>query len=396
VAYDEDLSPFENDPVFQALTGPAAPGELAGEAAALAAFRTANGAKPHRRFAARIGTGGGIVIAAIALSGGVAAAAYSNALPSGVQHFVHIATDWLPVPTVPAPPSDHKSSHTTADSGSGAGSSVPTGGKPSGGPTGAPAPAGSTTPSPSPTGSPKVHGRTTPSPGTTTLPTTTPTPTTSTPPTTSPTPTPTPTDTSTPTPTPTPSVSVPAALSISVSQTRVPANAGVEVIGALTDATGQPVAGHLVSVYEGLSGDGGTELLSTAESGADGSVDFQVPGLTQDVRLTLRAGGGVRSAAVRVVVVPILSAAVTQGSPQDAVSISAQGVQPGDAMSIYQHTAGGWTLVDSLTFDGSGMASFDAVPDPNKTVRYRAVLATTPQHSNAAVLFVTPPSGVKK
>jgi hypothetical protein len=191
-------------------------------------------------------------------------------------------------------------------------------------------------------------------------------------------------------------VPVPAALSISVSQTRVPANAGVEVIGSLTDASGQPVAGHVISIYERLSGGGGTELLTTAESGADGSVDFQVPGLTQTVQIVLRAGGGVRSAAVRVAVVPILSAAVTQAGTQDAVSISAQGVQAGDAMSIYQHTSGGWTLVDSLTFDGSGMASFDAVPDPTKTVRYRAVLATTPEHSNAVVLFVTPPSGPKK
>src|SRR5580704_2075705 len=96
--YDDDLSGFENDPVFRALTGPATDAELSGEAAALAAFRTANGATPHRRFAARIGAGGAIVTAVVALTGGVAAAAYSNALPHSVQNFAHTVAGPFGVP----------------------------------------------------------------------------------------------------------------------------------------------------------------------------------------------------------------------------------------------------------------------------------------------------------
>lgn len=389
--YDDDLGRFENDPVVQALTGPGMPEELSGEASALAAFRGVNGGRPHRRFAARIGTGGSIVIAAIALSGGVAAAAYTNALPAPVQDLAHDVAGPIGVPA------HLPSHHPKVATGDAAGPTPPTSIPTSGGSSGVPAISPSTSPSPSASPSasasanahrpgqgttkpsPSSSADSSPSPGTTPSISTTATAT----------PTPSPTDSATPTPTPT--VGAPAALSISVSQTRVPANSGVQVIGALSDASGQPVGDHHVAIFARVSG-GSAELLSSGQTAADGSVQFQTAGLSSSAQLVLRAGGGVHSAAVRVVVVPTMSAAVTQGSARDDVSISTQGAQPGDSLTVYEKEAAGWVAVDSLTLDGSGLASFSATPAPKRVVRYRVVLPASRDHAGCSVAFVTQPA----
>lgn len=382
--YDDDLTPFEDDPVLRALTGPATPAELSGEAAALAAFRAASGGTPHRRFAARLGTGGGIMIAAVALSGGAAAAAYTNVLPAPVQDFAHDVAGPLGVPA-------HLPSHHARTTGGNAAGptppvSLPAGGGPGSGP--ATAPTSTATPSQGASPGARTHSRPTakPSPSASSDSTPTPGPT----PTATPTATPTPTPTDTATPTPTPTVSAPVALSISVSQTRVPANAGVDVYGALTDGRDQPVSDHRVAVFARVPG-GSAELLSSGETAADGSVHFQTPGLTSTAQLVLRAGGGVHSAPVRVVVVPTMSAAVTQGSSRDDVSISTQGAQPGDSLTVYEKEASGWVAVDSVTVDGSGLASFSVTPAPRKVVRYRVVLPATRAHAGCTVAFVTQP-----
>lgn len=383
--YDDDLTPFENDPVVQALTGPGTPDELSGEAAALAAFRTTSGSKPHRRFAARIGTGGAIVIAAIALSGGVAAAAYSNALPAPVQDFAHDVAGPLGIPA--HLPSHHANVATGGVGGPTPRTSLPTAGESSGVPTLAPMTSPSSSASAPPTAHHQVGRSTKPSPSASadsspspvTTPSSTPTAT----------PTSTPTDSTTPGPTPT--VGAAAALSISVSQTRVPANAGVDVIGALTDASGQPVADHHIAIFARVSG-GSAELLSSGQTAADGSVQFQTQGLTATAQLVLRAGGGVHSAAVRIVVVPTMSAAVTQGSAQDDVSISTQGAQPGDALTVYEKEKAGWVAIASPTLDGSGLASFSVTPAPKRVVRYRVVLPATHEHAGCSVAFVTQPA----
>ena len=94
---DDDLSPFRDDPVFRALTAPGRPDELAADAEVLAAFRSTNASRPIRRFAARIGTSGGVAVVAVALSGSVAAA-YTAALPAPLQQIVHDAAGPIGVP----------------------------------------------------------------------------------------------------------------------------------------------------------------------------------------------------------------------------------------------------------------------------------------------------------
>jgi hypothetical protein len=162
-------------------------------------------------------------------------------------------------------------------------------------------------------------------------------------------------------------------------------------VGAVTDASGQPVADYDVSLLERATGGGSTEMVATSQSAADGSVQFTTPQLTRTVQLILRAGTSVRSAPVRVVVVPTISAAVTQSGSADQVSISVEGAQADDAVSVYQREQGNWVLVQSLTLSASGAAGFSATPDPTEPIHYRAELAATSAHAAATVGFVTPP-----
>ncbi|WP_418063573.1 hypothetical protein [Pimelobacter simplex] len=117
MTYDDDLGELADSPLVRALRAPGTPSELGGEEQVLAAFREQHGGGRRRRrgpgrVVGRIGTGGTALITAIALTGGgVAAAAYNQALPDRVQAFAHDALGGLGVPPArtrePArPPSD--------------------------------------------------------------------------------------------------------------------------------------------------------------------------------------------------------------------------------------------------------------------------------------------------
>ena len=97
----DDLQEFEDSPLVRALRAPGTPAELAEEARFVAAFRaTARPLTPRspagragmaRRTVGRIGVGGAAVLATLSLTGGVAAAAYTQRLPRSVQVIAHDA-----------------------------------------------------------------------------------------------------------------------------------------------------------------------------------------------------------------------------------------------------------------------------------------------------------------
>lgn len=108
MTYDDDLGELADSPLVRALRAPGTPDELAGEEQVLAAFREQHGGRRRRRgpgrVVGRIGTGGTALITAIALTGGgVAAAAYNQALPDRVQAFAHDALGGLGVPPARTP-----------------------------------------------------------------------------------------------------------------------------------------------------------------------------------------------------------------------------------------------------------------------------------------------------
>src|SRR5579884_3703325 len=95
----DDLQAWRDDPLVQALTAPGTAEELADEQRALDTFRSAG---PRRlRMLHRLGAGGTALSIALVASGGVAAAAYSRALPAPLQQAASTVFGWA---AVPAPP----------------------------------------------------------------------------------------------------------------------------------------------------------------------------------------------------------------------------------------------------------------------------------------------------
>jgi hypothetical protein len=375
--HNDDLTPFGDEPVFKALTGPAGAGELAGEAEALAAFRAAGATRPRRRLAAaRIGTSGGILIAAFALSGGAAAAAYTGSLPSPVQN---VAGDVFGPIGVPFSGHHHHHHH----SGGRTVSTSPTSPAPVIGPGAAPVPPPTSSASPSPSPS----GRRGHKPGTaaTTGHDRRPKPSVS--PTVSVSPSPSPSATPTPTPTPTPVAPVPATVTASVSASRVPANAEVVITGQLLTSGGAPVRDHRVALFERLTGQAQGQQAAVTRTDSDGDVTMTVPPITHDVLVGLRTGNGVRSAALRVVEVPTISVAVAAGSTTDAVTVTTNGAQPGDSLALYRREQGRWVQVGSDQLDSSGAADISVPAPKRRPVHYRVALAATRAHAGSGAVF---------
>jgi hypothetical protein len=411
------MSEFDDDPIARALRAPGTPEELAGEAEALAAFRAA--ARGRGRLVRRLGAGGAGGIAAVvvvALSGGVAAAAYTNQLPEPVQRIAHHALGSIGVPD-PAP--EHHSITAT----------------PVTPPTQTPGAAASATQSASPTGSPTVSPTPTPSPtrqvskGATptvgaapsTSPTTGPVvpvepsepaqPTEPTEPTAPSQPTGpivpvepsqpgtsglggatgqttgsggsgTPSATSAPSPTGQPAV---AAVSIELGTGRVLEGAAVSVGGTVTDAGGDPLAGRRVVLDERVT-DGDWKPVAHGHTGADGRIALSTPPLIDTGHLRLVAQG-TTSARLRVVVVPTLSATYVDG----IVAIRTNAARAGEKVEIAPK-GGGQTV--TATLDATGHAAIAiTVASGRRSTRYVVVLPGTAAHARATTTVVVPGTG---
>ena len=89
----DDLDRWGDDAIVRALRAPGTAHELADRERYVAAFRASRTSRsnvsPLRRGVRRLGAGGTTVIAVVALSSGVAAAAYTRHLPGPVQRVVH-------------------------------------------------------------------------------------------------------------------------------------------------------------------------------------------------------------------------------------------------------------------------------------------------------------------
>lgn len=371
--FDDDLSPFRDDPLFQALTGPATPEELAREAEVMAAYRAANPARLRRRVAARLGTGGAVAAAAVALSGGVAAAAaYSAVLPSSMQEAVHDVFGPLGVP----PSNPHRHPQAVATFTPRAKAAAPAYGGAS------PGPAPTETPSPQTSpGTPSAQPTASASPTTSTLPLIGITPTPS------------------PTPSSTASGSVAAnqppipgaTLQITISDDEVAYDGAVTISGTLTDETGAPVADRQIVLVEHLVGEPGWTKVSSLGTDAHGQVDFTVPHLEHNARFVLRAGGRVRSAVVTVTVDPTISTAVASPATDEAdttVTVTVVGAQPGDVVVLGR--LGRHRESRTAELSTAGQATF-TVPVPRRhAVSYRVVVRRTDAHEAAAAMVQVP------
>ena len=388
--FDDDLSAFGDDPIFRALSGPGSAEELAGESAALEAFRSAVPVRNRRRLAGRLGIAGSALTIGIALSGGVAAA-YSGALPTPVQRVFHDAVSWtgIPAPVSVRHGSGGSNAATTAASRASSGGGGGTAGLP---------PVTATTPAapPPPTSGahpsaakpkPKASDHTTPAaPTASTTPTPTDSPSASSSSASSPSPSPSSSSSDTPAP--------PASITISLSANRVSAGTSVNVYGQVSAASGAPIAGQTVWLLQRLAGQHSLSEVASGTTNAQGTVELDSPVLTQSVRLRLATDPRLRSASLPVIVVPTISVAVQASSTpgMSSVEVTTSGAQPGDDVVVIVRGPTGWRLQTQTQLDAQGATTFEVPTPPKRSAHYRVVLSRTPEHSRAVAPFLVEPA----
>jgi hypothetical protein len=379
MAHDDDLEMWDDDPLVRALRAPGTTSELAGEAEALAAFRSAVPRRSRRRLARRMGTGAGTFAVAVALSGGVAAA-YTHTLPDPVQRVAHTWFGGIGVGAPTAgravtghPGRAHPSSH-------GSGGAVAPVDRSSSPPTSPVSPPRSAVPKPAtaaaPGGSKPVSAHPSASPG--------PKAPASPAPVTAPKPSPTASR-------PSPQRLVPAAMTGSVSAQRVTAASSVTMSGRLTTSSGAAVPDRRVVVQSRPAGAHQKwSLVAATTTNSAGDVTIGVPGLSRTTRLRLRAPRGVHSAVATVVVVPTLQASVSRAGEKDDVTVTSTGLQPGDTLVVARRLRGRHTVVARVTVDSTGNASFTVGVPPKRDVTFHVLVRRSAAHAAAATTFVAP------
>jgi hypothetical protein len=369
---NQDLPFPDGDPgldqLFRTLTSDPTRGELADQDAALAMFRanikppntSAAGSSATRTFERgtsrrwfRLSFSPGLAIAAamvVALGGGVAAAAYTDALPAPVQGIVHDVFRFAGVPS-------ERHHHSTAGSkgrGQHQGGRTPgnSAGGPSHGASGKPAPTGSHKSSPSPSHSPS-HS---------------------------------------PSPSPAPSGAAGAALTASVSSP-ITAGGSVTIDGHLT-RSGSGVAGITIKLAEHLAGTAGWQVVGSEKTTASGDVAVTVSALTTNAGFQLRAGDGVHSAVVRVVVTPAITITLKPGALalRDLLSVATQFAHLGNWVELQADEDGVWTTLREKRLNAAGATHFYLSGKNLKGDEVQVVLLATLRHGAATSNQVTVPA----
>lgn len=356
MAHDEFDEPWEDDPLVRALRAPGSADELAHEREYVAAYRSARPRRGRVRLVGRFGIGATTVVTTIALSAGVAAA-YGRVLPDPVQRFAH---DVLGPVGVPDPAPERRAAEprpvvvTATPSTTPAPSPAVPSGRPDQAPTAFPSPTLPTAPVEQPTRPPAAVGSATPpvSEG------------------------PTPTPTAPPTPR-----RVPTTLTAAASDSRVPAGSAVTVAGFLVDQDGRPMRNRAVRLVGRSTGQPWTRV-ATGRTDAEGRVSLQTAPLDRSTGLRLSTPQGVRSAAVRVVVVPAVTASVARAEGTTTVSVTVRGGQAGDTVVLLRRQGKKLVEVGRAQLDSAGTATF-AFPTPDRTRRFVVRIPATSLHASA-------------
>jgi hypothetical protein len=357
------------------LTSPAAPGELAGEQAALAMFRSniaPDALAPAdelawRRRLRRMRQLGVLhpvriaVAATVVVVGGFIAAAYTAVLPAPVQHIAYQAFHYIGVPD--GVPSPHRHQH---QAGSG---SAPHRSRPAPGASRSrshPTPSASARPSPGRTASPSPSSHASPKPS------------------------------AHPNPSASPSLAGPLALTAQAVATRIQGGSAATVDGVLT-AGGQPVAGITISLIEHVAGEVGWFVVATAKTTSQGVVAVTDPGLGTTARFRLKASDGAISSAVRVVVIPSVTLSIRLGSQgiKDYLTAATAYADPGDTVLLQvQQSSGAWVTRQAKVLNAAGAKTFVLNAQTMQGKTLRVVLLATTLHGRAvsADLLVPPPA----
>ncbi|MBL0748056.1 hypothetical protein [Nocardioides baculatus] len=360
--HDDDLSPWNDDPLVRALRGPGTSDELAGQDEFLAAFRAAQPTAPTpisagrlRRAGRRLGGGGSAVVVVLALGAGAAAAAYTQSLPDPVQRAVHGVLGPVGVPA-PEPTREEASRERGATPSATSGPGAPSTDSSPGLPVESPSDSPSSMPTRAPSETPSA------------------------------TPTETPTDSPTPTPTEAPAP-VPSAVSLAGSSHRAGPDDQVPMVGNVSASDTSPVPGQEVALQQRVAG--AWTSVASATSDEAGSVSVAAPTLarTSSFRLTV---GDLTSTPWRVVLVPTLDVVSRPDSGSTAIAVSARGGRQGDRVELLRRRPGDDVLVARARLAADLTTTF-RVASPNRRVAYVARLPRTRAHARARDAVVLRP-----
>ncbi|MDQ6522388.1 hypothetical protein RB608_02200 [Nocardioides sp. LHD-245] len=360
----DGLDEFEESALVRALRAPGTLEELAGEERFVAAFRRAR-RSPVRggRVIGRIGVSGAALLAAVTLTGGVAAAAYTQRLPHSVQAIAHDAFGGVGVPperavaTPPEPRTARPAPEPSASEQAGARRSPSAARSPRAGDRDSPAVESSVETAPGDavdTAAPDPSGSASESAGTATDPTTDPTSDTS-------------SDTAPSGPSttpPDPPVTVPTSVSVTTSVRRVVTGGRASVTGLVLD-DGEPVVGEQVDLFQ-RSAAGRWSEIASAVTGADGAATFATGSLAENaffrIRVEVDTDGDdepdrvLQSRKRRIGVQPALTLSATG----PVVSVHTLGAGPGDAFTVSRRaTDGRLVRIGIRQIDDQGGASID-------------------------------------
>ncbi|WGX98674.1 hypothetical protein [Nocardioides sp. L-11A] len=378
----DGLDEFEDSALVRALRAPGTPDELADEQRFVAAYRRARRSPAGGgRVIGRIGISGAALLAAVTLTGGVAAAAYTQRLPHSVQAIAHDAFGGVGVPPERAatPPPAARSARPapeprpSASEQSGARRSPEATRSPRAADRDSPTaqssvetPTGEAvdTAAPAPTGSGSA------SPDTPTDPTATGS---------------TPGDPSTGTPSP--PESVPTSVSVTTSVRRVATGGRASVTGLVLD-DGEPVVGERVDLFQ-RSAAGRWSQAGSAVTGADGAATFATGSLAENaffrIRVEVDTDGDdepdrvLQSRKRRIGVQPTLTLSATG----PVVSVHTLGAAPGDAFTVSRRASDGRLVrIGIHQLDDQGAASVDL---SSSTGRVRVLVRVLRTSAHTAV-----------
>ncbi|WP_436699225.1 hypothetical protein [Nocardioides sp. BYT-33-1] len=354
----DGLDEFEDSALVRALRAPGTPEELADEDRFVAAYRRARrGPARGGRVVGRIGVGGAALLAAVTLTGGVAAAAYTQSLPHSVQALAHDAFGGVgvpperapaPLPTArTAPPTDEPTPAASERSDDRDGPESARSSR--AGDRDSPATASSVE---TPSGDGSEATVTDPSASATSSG--------------GPTETASPTDASSgpSTTTPTPPATIPTTVSVTTSVRRV-VTGGQASVTALVLDDDEPVVGEQVRLLQRL-GTGRWTQVASGVTGSDGTAIFATGTLVENASFRIRvdvdtdgdeeADRVLQSRKRRIGVQPVLSLSATG----PLVSVHALGAGPGDAFTVSRRaTDGRLVRIGIRQLDDQGNASVD-------------------------------------
>jgi hypothetical protein len=164
--------------------------------------------------------------------------------------------------------------------------------------------------------------------------------------------------------------------------------------GQLLAADGTPVAGHRVVALVHEAGTPGWQRLGARRTGDDGTMSIWTRRLVRNVRLVLRAGHGVRTEPVSVLVRPTLSTALTTTSDgrRYVVDVTADGGDAGDTVVLLRRRQGQWARVRAAQLNDAAHAGFAVRVPAGHQVRYAVRLQPTRWHAASWSRFVAQPA----